>query len=376
MCLFSHLFSQNNPTLSEVSAERHTRGSRPLRQLKVLCSGRRFATRRLENRPHRLRVLAVISLGCSDSDYTQANLVLLTPRAAFVLVDLTFGPFQCSVHRSPVENYLRAVALQSNLSRAIDLLISLTYAWKRWSSLLCFRLTSCPYVQNLCPVVSIMPGLWAWTVLSVVYSTAIKLYLIQLIVKEASSFIRCRYLTSSQLREGRKTQRRGSSPFSQVIACTTTPPSIRTDPHINNVDSGAESTGAGNLCLSWSLCWQGNTCDCSLSVVAACPRLWTSLSHGVCSHIDRDCATVRPAPGSPAAQLGRDQWSVFRTVKCLGELTEIRLITVLCARGWVCLFTCTFPRRISGRESKRCKVKRKSCCVFTVKWCILVNAVF
>lgn len=197
-----------------------------------------------------------------------------------------------------------------------------------------------------------------------------------LIVKEASSFIRCRYLTSSQSREGRKTQRRGSSHFSQVMACTTAPPAIRTDPHINNVYSGAASTGAGNLCLSRSLCWQGNMCDCSLSVVAACPCLWISLSHGVCSHIDRDCATVRPAPGSPAAQLGRDQWSVFRTVKCLGELTEIRLITVLCARGRPCVFTCTFPSWISGHGSKSCIVKRKSCCVFTVKWCILVNAVF
>lgn len=145
MCLFSHLFSQNNPSLSKVSAERHTRGSRPLRRLKVLCSGRRFATRRLENRPHWLRVMAFISLGCFDSDYTHANRVLLTLRAAFVLIALTFGPIQCSVHRTPVESRPRAVALQSNLSRVIDLLIFLSYAWKRWiDGALSFVLNSLP----------------------------------------------------------------------------------------------------------------------------------------------------------------------------------------------------------------------------------------
>lgn len=151
MCLFSHLFSQNIPTLSEVSAERHTRGSRPLRQLKFLCSGRRFATRRLENWPHRLRVMAFISLGSSDSDYTHANLVLLNPSAAFVLVDQTFGPFQCSVHRTPVESCLRAVALQSNLSRAIDLLIFLTYAWKRWMVLDSLPAQMCRTCARLSP---------------------------------------------------------------------------------------------------------------------------------------------------------------------------------------------------------------------------------
>lgn len=366
MCLFSGLFSPNNPTLSEVSAERHTRGSGPLRQLKGLCSGRRFATRRLEKRPHRLRVMA---FGCSDWLYS-CKPGSTHSQGCFCVGWPDLWPLSGFCAQNPggkLSESCRTAVKSVTGDWFVNFFDICTKKVTGWSSLLWFRLTSCP---------ELVPGCLHHAGTLCLDSVLCHLFycIPTLIVKEASSFIRCRYLTSSQSREGRKTQRRGSSHFSQVRACTTAPPAIRTDPHINNVYSGAASTGAGNLCLSRSLCWQGNMCDCSLSVVAACPCLWTFLSDGVRSHIDRDCATVRPAAGSPAAQLGRDQWSMFRTVKCLGELTEIRLITVLCARGWVRVFTCTFPSRISGRGSKNCKVKRKSCIhckiVYFTKCCV------
>lgn len=83
----------------------------------------------------------------------------------------------------------------------------------------------------------------------------------------SSSFHRCRYLTSSQLREGRKTQRRGSSHFSQVIACSRAPV-IWTGSHINNVWLALAQrqyelvTDACLCCMCASVCVRMYRCVC------------------------------------------------------------------------------------------------------------------
>lgn len=176
MCLFSHLFSQNNPTLSEVSAERHTRGSGPLRQLKVLCSGRRFATRRLENRPHWLRVMAFISLGCSEWLYSRKP-GSTHSQGCFCVGYPDLWPLSMLCAQNPCGKLSKSCRTAVQPVTGDWFVIFFDICMKKvngWSSLLCFRLTSCPDVQNLCSVVSIMPGLCAWTVFSVVYSTGFK----------------------------------------------------------------------------------------------------------------------------------------------------------------------------------------------------------
>lgn len=125
------------------------------------------------------------------------------------------------------------------------------------SSLLCFRLTSCNVSQPMllsdqpkCAelVSDCLHHVWIFVFYQFLPDNA-DIFLPN--KYKLLSLIRCRYLTSSQSREGRKTQRSASSHFFQVIACTTSL-AIQTGSIINNVQSGtrAASTRVGDSACS------------------------------------------------------------------------------------------------------------------------------
>lgn len=110
-------------------------------------------------------------------------------------------------------------------------------------------------------------------------------------------------------------------------------------------------------------------CDFWISVVSACP--WDL--HFVSFLIDWDHCTVTRAASLcwPGAQLGSNQWSVINDQ----ELTVIWPFTV-CVHVHVHTYSpACFQLDLCWR-GKSCKVKRKRCCVFILKVCILINTLF